>query len=206
MNQLEQRLLEDINWRISELSIIKSIPYLFPFNTKQKEVLLRYSIPAMYALWEGFVSTAFTIYTSEINKLNLPIDSISIIIVANDIDIKYHLQNGRTIFDKKVKLIKELDRYRKSELKLSAQLPTESNITFKVINNILYRFNLPLLAEEIFKNRIDKLVMIRNIIAHGESHIVTQDVINELSEVVIELMNELFEILISSFEGKTFLK
>jgi hypothetical protein len=66
-----QEILADINWRVSELATIKSLPIKYSFRPDHKELQIKYSIPAIYAIWEGFVKNTFTIYSTHLNSLNI---------------------------------------------------------------------------------------------------------------------------------------
>jgi hypothetical protein len=54
-------IVADIDWRISELATIKSIPIKYSFRLDHKDIHIKYSIPAIYAIWEGFVKNCFVI-------------------------------------------------------------------------------------------------------------------------------------------------
>ena len=62
----------DIQWRMSELASLKTIPLRYNLLSHHKEMLIKYTIPSIYALWEGFVKNSFELYVREINKLNIP--------------------------------------------------------------------------------------------------------------------------------------
>ncbi len=88
---LEQELLQEVDWRTNELSIIRTIPILCNCNDKQKEILEKYSVVAIYSIWEGFVTQSFTLYIREINNFKLSYEKINLNILTYDIFIKYGL-------------------------------------------------------------------------------------------------------------------
>ncbi|RKL62722.1 hypothetical protein DXT63_09715 [Thermoanaerobacteraceae bacterium SP2] len=207
MGIFEEELLEEINWRTNEISILKTIPFLYPLSKEQKETLQKHSIPAMYSLWEGFVVASFSLYIREINRLKLTKDKINLNILVHAIDVKYQLNNGRTDFNKKVKLVDGICKYIGSEICIPSSLPTESNVNFKVINNILDRFSLSPLPEKPFKDRLNKLLLVRNSIAHGENSIpITQSLVTELSFTVLDSMHEVFNRILEGYKNKTYLQ
>ncbi|MBK6345590.1 MAG: hypothetical protein IPF68_06575 [Bacteroidales bacterium] len=59
-------ILADIDWRVSELATLKSIPIRYSFRPEHKELQIKYTIPAIYAIWEGFVKSCFVIYSNHL--------------------------------------------------------------------------------------------------------------------------------------------
>lgn len=58
----------DIQWRMSELASLKSIPLRYNLLPHHKEMLIKYTIPSIYALWEGFVKNSFELYIMRISS------------------------------------------------------------------------------------------------------------------------------------------
>ncbi len=207
MFNIEEELVYEIDWRINEISILKTVPYLFSLSDKQRNTIERYSIPALYSLWEGFIVAAFTIYTRELNSLKLNYERMSDCILTHAIDIEVNLTNGRSDFGKKQRLVNEIYKYYFKDVRILPQIPTNSNVNYKVINTILQRFNLSILPEKPHKKRLDKLLLFRNKIAHGESSVpVDKHLISEMSFTVIELMHEVFNLIMEGFTNKTYLR
>jgi len=88
---LEEELLHEVNWRTNELSVIRTIPLLCNCTDKQIEIIEKYSVVAIYSLWEGFVVESFTSYIRELNSLKLTCDKLNLNIITHDIDIKCNL-------------------------------------------------------------------------------------------------------------------
>ena len=44
---------------MSELASLKTIPLRYNLLSHHKEMLIKYTIPSIYALWEGFVKNSF---------------------------------------------------------------------------------------------------------------------------------------------------
>ena len=193
MLNLEAELTHEIEWRTSELSMIKTIPIMCKCTEKQKEILEKYSVVAIYSIWEGFVVESFSHYLREINNLNLACRDLHLNILTHDIFIKYGLNDEqRKHFSHKVNFVSNVLDYTENPVTVSPQIPTESNVDFKVINKILEHFNLDLLPERDFKNRLEKLLFYRNNIAHGECSVVmNQDLIKDFNLTVIDSMHEI---------------
>ena len=207
MIRLEQELLQEVDWRTNELSIIRTIPLLFNFNNKQKEILEKYSVAAIYSIWEGFVTEGFTLYIREINSLNLTFEEINLNILTHDIFIKFDLnEEQRKHFKHKCNFVNNIFEYSKLPVTISPVIPTDANVNFKVINKILNHFHLEELPKNDFDGRLNKLLMYRNNIAHGEcSLIVTNEIIQDFNLTVIDAMHAVTIRIIEGFLSKTYL-
>jgi hypothetical protein len=207
MTNLEEKINHEINWRIDEISILKSLPFLYPLSQSQRELLIKHSIPILYSLWEGFVTESFEIYAHEINSLNIPCSEICSKLFTHVIDMRYFLHQPRVNFNKKVALIDEIVDQSNKNLVIPVEIPTESNVNLLVINKILERFNLSLIPENPYKPWLDTLLFFRNKLSHGESSlIVTREKVNEMSQVVISSIHIVTDRITTGFTNKTYLK
>jgi hypothetical protein len=57
-----RKIGEDIDWRVSELMTIKTFPLHYELSEHHKKFFLKYSVPSIYAVWEGFVKNSFRLY------------------------------------------------------------------------------------------------------------------------------------------------
>jgi len=207
MIKLEQELNYEIEWRTNELTTLKLIPMKSNLNDDEKRVLEKYSTVAIYSLWEGFVTQSFTIYIRTLNSQNLNSNNLHLNVITHDLDMKCNLRNERIHFDAKSNLVNFICQYQNLPVDISKKIPTESNVNFEVINKILFRFNLDLLPEKDFKKRLNKLLKIRNNIAHGECSIpVNRFVVAELISTVCDSMNELTNSIVDGYKNQKFLK
>ncbi len=207
MSGLKEELKHEVDWRLDEIGILKTLPTKQKLSEKQKRVLQKYSIPSFYSLWEGFVTDGFSIYIRYLNQLNLSANKIRKSIIVNDIDVKYKLSDGRKNFNKKIDLVDNIFHYLNSQINIRTQLSTKSNLRFKVINEILERFNLELLPKVPFHIDLDKLVDIRNNISHGESiQALDWKLINRMSITTMNLIYEIFNRIIDGYETKSYLE
>ncbi len=121
------------------------------------------------------------------------------------VDTKY-LKNLPTDFNKREQLVLKLSQELKNPVELPFDLPTESNINFKVINTVLSRLNLPMLPEDVFKKRLDDFLGFRNRISHGDMKIpIDQIHVDKFSPLVIELMHEILLEISEGYHQKTYL-
>jgi hypothetical protein len=206
---LKKKCLAEIEKREDELKTLKTLPLLNSLSEKQKMITIKYSIPNIYAIWEGCVKTIFRIYISEINTFGLLGDAIHPNLRIHAVDMKYpQLTTGvANEFEKKKKFMDELLIFASSPMIIEPKLPTESNITFKVINQILERFHLEVFPKKPYEKYLNDLLWIRNSIAHGESTIpIHQPMIDDCANHVIELMNELMFKVLDGYKNSTFKK
>jgi hypothetical protein len=217
MSLLKEKIINEISWRTAEIAILKTLPFHSNISIKQKEVLKKHIIPALYSLWEGFVKDAFTHYIEEINRLEITLINISPELLAHSIDMHYlrnniYLNDIPKDFQKSIKRITNfVDDFREHVNKniciIPSTLPTESNINYDVITKILIRFNLDILPKEPFESGLNKLVRFRNGHAHGDFSIpVKTETIDEFSQLVIYLMDEILLRIITGYTNKTYLK
>lgn len=204
---LEEELLHEVNWRTNELSVIRTIPLLCNCTDKQIEIIEKYSVVAIYSLWEGFVVESFNSYIRELNGLKLTCDKLNLNIITHDIDIKYDLTNERKHFKKKREFVSKLYGYAKSPVMITTKIPTESNINYKIINKILDHFHLEKLSGKEFEKKLDKLLLVRNKVAHGEYSIpVDNDMIQEFTYTVIGAMHEVTNSIVNGLVNRTYLR
>lgn len=160
---------EDVSWRMSELASLRSIPLRYNLLEHHREMILKYTVPSIYSLWEGFVKSSFESYVCDINSLRLNVSEVNINLLVHGLtsNEKLKLERTRTSFKSKKEFIEHYRIAISKPFEITEVVPTNSNVTFDVINEILHLFNLDLLPDE-FKKPLHRLVHFRNSIAHGE--------------------------------------
>ena len=185
----------DIDWRMSELASLKTIPVRYNLLNHHSELLIKYAVPSIYALWEGFVKKSFELYAGHINSLKLNSSDIHINLFTHSFSTedKLALENPRMSFVKKKEFMAFYQNKLKSEFTIPQKIPTKSNVDYKVINEILEKFNLLALPEQPYKKGLNKLLRFRNNIAHGDiSILVKSEDLAEFSKLINDLMVEIF--------------
>ena len=198
----------DIQWRMSELASLKTIPLRYNLLSHHKEMLIKYTIPSIYALWEGFVKNSFELYVREINKLNIPIEEVHINVITHTLSSceNLYLENPRMNFISKKEFVEFYQSKISKPLNITTKIPTKSNVDFIVINDILTRFNLTLLPK-VFERKLNKLLKFRNSIAHGETSLpVKMEDVTFFSQLVNDLMVEIITRLDEGYKKQTFKK
>lgn len=201
-------ILADIDWRVSELATLTTLPYRYKISDKHVESLLTYSVPAIYAIWEGYVRHCFIEYSTYLNSLSLSLIDVheNILTHAMTIEKAVALENPRTNFDSKKKYVTTILSKHQAKLNIPYEIPTKSNVNFAVINDILTRYNLEKLNQT-YQSKLDKLLRFRNEFAHGERSIpVTKKDIEYFSNLVQDLMVEVFVRIEDGVNNHTYLK
>ncbi len=181
-------ILADIDWKVSELAILKSIPIRYSFRPEHKELQVKYTIPAIYAIWEGFVKSCFVIYSNHLNSLSISRLEIAIPLLTHQIDSECDFNNPRISFDAKQKMVTLIDSLLTDIVTIKPSVPTESNINFKVLNKILERFCIDKVPDH-YDSKLNKLLLFRNKVAHGDNSItVNMTHVTEFISTVENLM------------------
>ena len=192
MNILED-IKSDIDWRMGELASLKTIPYRYNMVTHHKSLLKTYLVPAIYAIWEGFVSNTMLAYIMEINKEGIAAESIrmDILLYIADVDEKLNLTVSRTGRIQQEKFIRNMYTILTNPIKIVPKVQTKSNVNLEVINHLLTSFGLEALPD-CYEGGLNKLLNFRNKIAHGEKAIIVKDDhIIEFTQLINDLMADI---------------
>jgi len=185
-------ILTDIEWRLTQLVTIRTLPIKYNLSTTDREVHNRTSIPAIYALWEGFVKEAFSIYARYLDSLQLSRDEINIVLLTHELDSLCDFQSSRENLKAKVKLVEAINEKLKPVISISKKVPTKSNVNYKVLKDIFDRFCISLtLDKSIYGSKIDRFLLFRNACAHGDNSIqINNSDLDEFYKLVEDLMYE----------------
>ncbi|PPJ62267.1 MAE_28990/MAE_18760 family HEPN-like nuclease [Cuspidothrix issatschenkoi] len=215
---LEQEIMSDIEERRELMSWLKLLCARYGFSNTDEELFLYYSIPIVYATWEGFIQTSFQIYVRELNKLELTIDQVCDSIIIYHIESKFpqfKQYPDAEKFKKKVNFFNKLGVfYKTNPLEINPNINTESNVGFKVLNRILTDFNLDKIPEYpeprySLEEELDKfLLKIRNTVAHGQqsSIVVKREDLERAIKLVDKLMDLVFDRIKTGFINRSYLK
>ena len=195
MSDFTDEILADIEWRVSQLSTARTLPFRYSLSAIHRDFLTGYTVPIIYALWEGFVRNSFEIYVRELNRLGLERNRFCINIISHTLEMSFpQFREPPNSYPKLTNFFETLtDYFEEEDFRISSNIPTDANVNLKVINNVLLRFNLESLPDDPYKAGLNKLLQFRNSIAHGDNNIlVTTSDISDFSLTVINLMHEIF--------------
>lgn len=189
-----------------EISQLKKIISSLKNNPSNKLVITRYAIPALYSIWEGFFVKSLLEYINYINSLRLSIQDLKEELLAHNIDVNLILSNSRIGFVNIKKYATDIYSYISRPIFINNKIITESNVNYKVANAMFERLCLNKLSEE-RKPQLNKLLMFRNNISHGECTVPeNEEIINELSDIVINCIYDTFIIIEQGIKDQTFRK
>ncbi|MEQ9439736.1 MAG: MAE_28990/MAE_18760 family HEPN-like nuclease [Cyclobacteriaceae bacterium] len=193
LDDLSRNLSDQLAWRKKELSEIKYLVESKAIAQHKKNVFLRSSVAMIYAHWEGFLKLSGSYYLEYVYNQRLKNSDLS----KNFLTMS--LSSFANIFDntKKYSHYGSVIDFFDNELNSRSKIPykstidTESNLSSKVLREIVWCLGLSYQPFEIKEKIIDnKLLAKRNHIAHGEY-------LDVEPEDIIELRNEILALMIN---------
>jgi hypothetical protein len=173
---------EDNNWRDGELAKFKINPHKV-----DQQLWDRMCIPMIYAHWEGFFVSSLRVLIGHLNKLQLKPGDVDVKLIVIGLGKTYNSLSGKQSFDQKVDFTDKFIVIFENVIKFKKDIDTKSNLNSKVLKELcnMFGFNF-----EKFKgviSDIDRIVNIRNKIAHGENSILpeTESIEKYISSVAV---------------------
>lgn len=159
----------------------------------------------LYAHWEGFVVSALKILISHINSLEIESERVSHNLMVLCLSDQMKALNGKQSFDQKMRFFSNFSKAISQPLKLEKKIDTKSNLRKEVLEEICIKFSFDFNRFKELTYDLDRLVNIRNAIAHGENSVVlTFENLNKYIDLVRGLI-DIFKEEISEFlERKKF--
>lgn len=188
--QLIDKLASDIAWRKKELSEIKSLIELKNFSTQRHEALIRSGVCLLYAHWEGFVKLASNSYLEHVALQKLRYDQLASNFLA--LAMKEKLKEAKET--NKPSLYIPICDFFISQLDGKCSLPQEaistaSNLSSEILKEITYILGIDFSLYSTKSKLIDeKLLKIRNEIAHGNYLLIDRKEYIELHTEVIAML------------------
>ena len=204
---IQEEISADIDWRNGELAELRVILHKAKLTPIQRVTYIRYIVPAIYALWEGFIKNSLELYCKEIHKSGVPITALHENLLTHAIIScdKLALDRARTQFDTQRDFSLYVCEHIGKPFPAVSKLPTKSNVNSEVLNDLLNRFNLGVIDPKLGKI-LDKLLTFRNTIAHGDNSIpVKEENINDFTQLVQKLMVIVFDKIDYAVTNKTYL-
>jgi len=167
-----KRILEEIeadkDWRNLELTNIKIICQKLD-NKELNKLILKSTIPMIYAHWEGFVVTSLRKVNRYLNSLEYSYSDFHINLLTNAYEDNIKNLESSLGYDKRVKHLNIIFEKLTNSVAFSTKIDVKSNLKFQVLQDICMRFNLNINSFQEHKRDLEKLIQIRNSIAHGEN-------------------------------------
>ncbi|MBW4593475.1 MAG: hypothetical protein KME46_11270 [Brasilonema angustatum HA4187-MV1] len=190
LEQLSDKLAEELAWRKIELSALKALIDK-SFSSGKQKALLRSGITMLYAHWEGFIKVAANSYLEFVAMQSLPYNKLSknfIALAMKDKLDQASETNKATIYSE----IADFFMTRLSErslIKYENRIAT-SNLSSSVFKEIICILGLDYSFYESKEVLIDeKLLKKRNMIAHGNYLDIDEQQYDELHTQVVGIMD-----------------
>ncbi|HLN73760.1 MAG TPA: MAE_28990/MAE_18760 family HEPN-like nuclease [Prolixibacteraceae bacterium] len=193
----------------------------YKLSEKHLEIFRIQSVSMMYSIWEGFIQNSFSIYLEMINKANVDCQLIRDEILIYNIEKtfkQFHQYPSR--IGQKITFFNQLGNFFKlNKINIPSGIYTNSNVSFSVLNMLLKSFCLRTFPEHwgIYRHpspnllqTLQNFLRYRNAISHG-GDITTEEIINQAvyvryKNLVLDLMYEIYEIMLEGLENRSFLK
>jgi len=188
---LNDLLNENIGWRKKELSTLLAL--VASASNHEKNILLRSSICALYAHWEGFIKQAAIGYLSYVENRGLSHKDLTPNMVAMGLRAEFERVENTHQVTRRIDLTSYLlsDLSRKAIIDPETAVNTRDNLNSTVLLEILHSLAIdyrpyitksPLIDQRLLENR--------NGIAHGERRQIEEADYVELQGVMIGLMEQ----------------
>lgn len=190
MNKFEKVCKKELEWRSAEIALLKKAIINLNTTPQMQNILRRYVVPALYALWEGFVTFAFGEYVAMINASKKNVRKINVNVVRHDIFQRFNLLQISADSEKQKQLIKNLKNYFDDRIALTTIVPTSSNVDFDQLKKILGAFGVEWTNVVDFESGMKEFLSFRHGIAHGNVKFkdVSQERIDKFAKLITDLM------------------
>lgn len=215
---------EEFTWRIDELRFLKN-QISFLTLEKDKEIQRRSVLLMMYAHFEGFFKFSFQLYVRTINESSLKCHQVNSHILAsafNDLFKELRNPNSKSqLFNKALPDDRKLHTLARSvefinslqnSLNETVAIPedvvnTESNLKPVVLKKILYMLGMDHTMFKDEQGDIQRLLVKRNQIAHGESRMgILAKEFGVLYDLTISLLKVIKSRIMKSLTDEDYLK
>lgn len=172
-SKLQELLVAERDWRLSELEFCKKIPFVYvhPTFRPHRDQFWRLCVPIIYAHWEGFVTSSLKTTIDYINELELPYASIPRHLVLLEGKKRFGYLQGNCTKEQQNRFLDEFFAVQNTYLSIDrGNISANSNLNFKQLEIMLEYLNISISPTlQAYKPQIERLVWFRNSIAHGEN-------------------------------------
>ena len=154
------------NWRDGELATFKVNP-----QKVDDSLWNRMCLPMIYAHWEGYVVSSLKLLIDHLNSLNLNPNEMPTNLIVLGLGTKYNSLSGKQSFDQKVVFTDSFKEIFQKVIKFKKGIDTKSNLNSNVLKELCTVFGFNFNAFKSVIGDVERIVMFRNRIAHGENSI-----------------------------------
>ena len=201
MHRVIEEILIDNEWRDKDFANFK-----ITANNVDKTLWYRMCIPIVYAHWEGFVVNSLTTLITYLNKLELLPGNINTNLIVVCLADSYNSLSGKQSFEQRIKFTNNFQSILATKVKFQKKINTKSNLKSTVLKEICFMYGFSFEKFSSVTRDIDRLVNVRNSIAHGENAIVpTEENILRYIDAVQKAMDLFLEEINIFIENKSYL-
>ncbi|HCG7251572.1 TPA: hypothetical protein NJ361_003724 [Vibrio parahaemolyticus] len=135
----------------------------------EEKMWCRMCIPMIYAHWEGFVVDALKIMLKHLNEQGLQSHQLPTNLLVVSLGDAYRPLSGKQSFKQRIDFTENFHSLLTKPVRFQTKVDTKSNLKSNVFKDLCTAFAFD---SDKFKDQlsdIDRLVQIRNSIAHGEN-------------------------------------
>jgi hypothetical protein len=195
VSDLASQLQDDLGWRRKELSVFHGI--VTASQSSKRQAILRGAIAALYAHWEGFIKTAAQLYIDFVRQRRLNLCDLSPCFMAMAARKKLLTLQGAGSADSHIDLANWLtEEWRKRATLPGPEIISTSNLNSKVFGIVIRSIGLTYRTEFAIAEKpvIQRLVEIRNSLAHGEWQVVDaaeyEQLYHEIDKLLVLVCND----------------
>ena len=167
MHSVIEEITINNNWRDTEFSKYKINP-----SKVEEELWCRMCIPMIYAHWKGFVVDALKILLKHLNSLKLNYRQVTTNLTVISLGNSYKSLSGKQSFEQKIVFTDKFYELLQKTVKFKLKIETKSNLNSNVFLELCQIFNFDTQKFNTVIPDINRLINIRNSIAHGENSFV----------------------------------
>lgn len=201
MHRVVEEIYESNKWRDREFAKFK-----VNSSNVDENLWCRMCLPMIYAHWEGFVVSSLKVLLEHLNRLELSPKDVKTNLVVVGLGDSYKSLSGKQSFKQRIEFTNKFSGIFQEQLKFAKKIDTKSNLRSDVLKELCEMFSLDFSGFEDQAGDIDRLVSLRNSIAHGENSIVPRmENIEKFITTVTKAMDVLIEEIQKFVEGEEYL-
>jgi hypothetical protein len=184
-------LTDEIAWRKKELMDFRAMIETKSFTPSKHNALVRAGIMLLYGHWEGFVKQCGEYYLNYVAMKKLPYNELTSNFIAICVKSEMNKLEGSNKTSDQLKIVEFFlnDLAKQSSMPHKSTINTKSNLSSIVFQNIVLSLGLDYSfyeAKTVFLD--ERLLGMRNKIAHGNFLLILDSDYVDMHERVLELM------------------
>ncbi len=160
-----EEVLENNSWRDSDFAQMK----IRCSQSTEDQLLRRMCIPMIYAHWEGFIVSAIKEILKHLNTLQLTPTEVPTRLVVHCLGDAYKSLSGKQKLVQRIAFTDKFNKLMMSTMKFKTKVDTKSNLNSDVLMELCEIFSFKFDRFSSILPDINRLIFLRNAIAHGEN-------------------------------------